>query len=199
MNPRELLLFAVAGWTALGVLGVTLSWARRERANAKRGMAWIAGIWALYLGALLTVSLTQPRHVVSPGQQQCFGDMCFTVTGVEQLPGFLIRDGSRLVRVTVRVSNRASRGVQAESLMRAYLIDAEGRLWQQSPGISGVPLTAQVGAGDSIVSEPIFKVARDATGLGLVLTRGRGLPQMLVIGDPDSWLHRPTVVSLGSR
>ncbi len=199
MNLRELLLFAVAGWTALGALGVTLSWARGERTNVRRGMAWIAGIWALYLAIVLTVSLTQPRRVIASGRQQCFGDMCFTVTRVEELPGFLIRDGSRLVRVTVRVSNRAHSGTQAERLMRAYLIDAEGRRWQQSPGISGVPLTAQVGAGDSIVSEPIFKVAHDATGLGLVFTRGARLPQALVIGDPDSWLHQPTVVSLEAR
>ena len=45
--------------------------------------------------------------------------------------------------------------------------------------------------------EPVFKVAGDATGLRLVLTHGRWQPGVLVIGDPDSWLHRRNVVELG--
>ena len=60
-----------------------------------------------------------------------------------------------------------------------------------------VRLTARVAAGDSVVSEPVFKVAGDATGLELVLTHGWKQPGMLVIGDSDSWLHRRTVVKLG--
>jgi hypothetical protein len=59
-----------------------------------------------------------------------------------------------------------------------------------------VGLTARVAGGDSVVSEPVFKVAADATRLGLVLTHGGWQPGALVIGDSDSWLHRRTVVDL---
>jgi hypothetical protein len=55
---------------------------------------------------------------------------------------------------------------------------------------------AKVAGGGSIVSEPVFKVAGDATGLRLVLTHGRWQPGVLVIGDSDSWLHRRTAVAL---
>jgi hypothetical protein len=48
-----------------------------------------------------------------------------------------------------------------------------------------------------VVSEPVFKVAGDATGLGLVFTHGRWQPGVLVIGYSDSWLHKKTVVELG--
>jgi hypothetical protein len=48
-----------------------------------------------------------------------------------------------------------------------------------------------------VVSEPVFKVAANASGLGLVLTHGRWQPGVLVIGDSDSLLHKKTVVELG--
>jgi hypothetical protein len=122
--------------------------------------------------------------------------MCFTVTGVEEVPGFLIRDGRRLVRVSVRVTNRG-RKAQSEGLIRAYLVDGQGRRWEESSGVNGVQLTARVAGGGSVVSEPVFKVAGDATGLGLVFTHGRRQPGVLVIGDSDSLLHKKTVVALG--
>jgi hypothetical protein len=197
MNLRELLLVGVAGWTLIGTLGVSVSLARREREKALHGMAWIAGVWVVYVVALVMVSLVQRQRVVAIGQEQCFDEMCFAVVGVEEVPGFLIRDGSRLVRVSVRVSNGGLGRAQSERLMRAYLLDAQGRRWEESEGVSGVRLTARVAAGDSVVSEPVFKVASDATGLELVLTHGWKQPGVLVIGDSDSWLHRRTVVKLG--
>jgi hypothetical protein len=197
MNLRELLLVGVVGWTALGTLGVSVSLMRRERQKALHGVAWIVGVWVTYVAALVTASLMQPQKVVTMGQEQCYDEMCFAVIGVEEVPGFLIRDGSRLVRVSVRVSNRGRGGPQSERLIRAYLVDAQGRRWEESVGVSGVRLTARVVAGDSVVSEPVFKLASDATGLELVFTHGRKQPGVLVIGDSDSWLHRRTVVKLG--
>jgi hypothetical protein len=197
MNLREFLLVGMVGWTALGALGVSVSLARREREKALRGVKWIAGVWVVYLATLVTVSLVQPQRVVAMGQEQCFDDMCFAVVGAEEVPGFLIRDGSRLVRVSVRVSNRGPGRPQSEGLIRAYLVDPRGRRWEESTGVGGVRLTARVAAGDSVMSEPVFKVAGDATGLELVFTHGWKQPGVLVIGDSDSWLHRRTVVKLG--
>lgn len=197
MSLPKLLLVGMAGWTALGLLGVSVSLARREREKALRGLAWIGGVWMVYLIALVTVSLMQPQRIIPMGQDQCFDDMCFAVVGVEEVPGFLIRDGSRLVRVSVRVSNRGQGRPQSEGRMRPYVVDAQGRRWVESTGVGGVRLTTRVAAGDSVVSEPVFKVASDATGLELVFTRGWTQPGVLVIGDSDSWLHRRTVVKLG--
>jgi hypothetical protein len=108
----------------------------------------------------------------------------------------LIRDGRRLVRVSVQVTNRG-RKAQSEGLIRAYLVDGQGRRWEESAGVNGVGLTARVAGGDSVVSEPVFKVAGDATGLGMIFTHGWRQPGVLVIGDSDSFLHRRTVVNLG--
>jgi len=196
MRATELLLLGTVGWTGLGVVGVLVSWLRGERLRVRRGIAWLAGVWVVYLAVLLGVSLGQRQKVVSVGEVQCFGTMCFTVVRVEEVPGFLVRDGRRLVRVSIRVTNRG-RSSESDRLMRAYLVDGQGRLWKESSGVNGVGLTAKVAGGDSVVSEPVFKVAGDATELGLVLTHGWRQPGALVIGDSDSILHRRTIVRLG--
>jgi hypothetical protein len=196
MKATEILLLGLVGWTAIGVIGVGVSQVRGERQRVRRGIAWIVGVWVVYLCVLIGVSLGQRQRVVAMGEPQCFDEMCFTVTGVEEVPGFLIRDGRRLVRVSVRVVNRA-RKAQSEGLIRAYLVDGQGRRWEESAGVNGVELTARVAGGGSVVSEPVFKVAGDATGLGLVFTHGRRQPGVLVIGDSDSLLHERTVVELG--
>ena len=197
MSLRELLLIALVGWTAIGAIGVTISLVRGERAKGLRHLGWIAGVWATYLAVLMAFSLLQPQKTVAMGQDQCYDEMCFAVTGVEELPGFLIHDGSRLVRISVRITNHARGRTESEKLIRAYLVDGQGRRWEQSTGISGVPLTARIAAGDSVVSQPVFKVAKDANGLGLVFTHGWRQPGVLVIGASDSLLHRKTVVPLG--
>lgn len=198
MNLRELLLAGLAGWTAIGIVGTAISLVRRERRRAVRGLAWIAGVWVVYMGVLLTVSLRQRQRVVAFGQPQCFDEMCFTVVGVSEIEGLPAQDGRRLVRVTVRIANRGHKP-ESEDLIQAYLIDREGRLWGESPGLSGVRLTTRVPAGQSVLSEPVFAVSEDATGLKLVFTRGHRQPGVLVIGDSDSLLHQRTVVPLDQR
>jgi hypothetical protein len=196
MKATELLLLGLVGWTGIGLLGVGVAFWRGERQRARRGVTWLAEVWVVYLCVLVAVSLGQKQRVVAVGEPQCFDEMCFTVTGVEEVPGFLIRDGRRLVRVTVRVTNHGKK-IQSEGLIWAYLVDAQGRRWEESLGVNGVGLAAKVTGGGTVVSEPVFKVAANASGLGLVLTHGRWQPGVLVIGDSDSWLHRRTMVKLG--
>jgi hypothetical protein len=196
MKATELLLLALTGWTAIGVIGVGVSLWRGERDRARRGGMWLVVVWVVYLCVVIGVSMGQGRRVVAMGEPQCFDEMCFTVTRVEEVPGFLIRDGRRLLRVSVQVKNKG-RKAQSEGLIRAYLQDAQGRRWEESPGVNGVGLAARVAGGSSVMSEPVFKVAADASGLGLVLTHGRWQPGVLVIGDSDSLRHKRTVVGLG--
>lgn len=196
MRATEVLLLGLVGWTGIGVVGVGVSLRRGERQRVRQGVTWLVGVWVVYLCVLVGVSLGQRQRVVAIGEPQCFDEMCFTVTGAEEVPGFLIRDGRRLVRVTVRMTNRG-RKAESEGLIRAYLVDGQGRRWEESAGVNGVGLTTRVAGGDSVMSEPVFKVAGDASGLGLVFTHGRWQPGVLVIGDSDSVLHRRTVVELG--
>jgi hypothetical protein len=195
MKATELLLLGLLGWTAIGVIGVGVSRIRGERERVRRGVGWLVGVWVVYLCVLVGVSLSQPQRVVAVGEPQCFDEMCFTVSGVDELPDFLNRDGRRLVRVSMRVANKG-RKMQSEGLIWAYLVDAQGRRWKESPGLNGVDLTVRVAGGGSVMSEPVFRVAANATRLRLVLTRGRRQPGVLVIGDSDSLLHKKTVMEL---
>jgi hypothetical protein len=207
MKWRELLMLGLLGWTLVGIIGVTISAVRArrgiegERGRVRRGVIAIVVVWVLYIAALLGVSLGQRQRVVAVGQEQCFDDMCFTVRKAEEVPRFLgangIGDGSRLIRVTVMVRNKGRGKTQAEKVISAYLVDGQGRRWEESRGVSGNRLTDRVRAGQEIVSEPVFKVAADASGLELVLTHGMWQPGRLVIGDSDSFLHKRTVVALG--
>src|ERR1700736_2787186 len=127
MNVRELLMLVLVGWTLLGLLGTLISLVRQERAKAIRGVRWIVVVWVVYLGVLVGVSVGQRQRVLAMGQEQCFDEMCFAVMAVDEVPRFLGRqslgrqpldreplvgkapvgDGSRLVRVTIRVRNSA--------------------------------------------------------------------------------------------
>lgn len=198
MKAAELLLLALVLWTAVGAAGTCLRLVRGEARRARSGALWVLGVWVLYLCVLLTVSVRQKGREIGMGGEQCFDEMCFAVVGVDEMEGFRARSQkpARLLRVRVRVANRGKGRPESEALIRAYLVDGQGRRWDEVRGLSGVRLTAKIAAGDSAVSEPVFRVGRDATGLGLVLTRGRRQPGVLVIGDPDSWLHRPTVMKL---
>lgn len=197
MNFGELLLLVLVGWTVVGAAGITISLLRQERRKAVHHSLWVIAVWAIYMAILLGTSLRQPQKAVALGQNQCFDEMCFAVIDVQELPGYLIQDGSRLIRVSVRISNHGKEKKQSEGLIQAYLIDRQGRRWAESTAVSGVRLTARVAAGDSVMSQPVFKVAGDATGLGLVFTHGKRQPGVLVIGDSDSLLHKRTVVWLG--
>jgi hypothetical protein len=197
MRFWNLLLLALVAWTVLGAIGISISMFLGERAKALRHLGWIFGIWAAYMAVLMATSLLHPQKTVAMGQDQCFGDICFAVTSVEEVPGFLIHDGSRLVRVSIRVSNHGRDKTQSDKLVQAYLVDGQGRRWEESMGISSVRLTATVPAGSSVMSAAVFKVANDASGLSLVLTHGHWQPGVFVIGDPDSMLHRQTRVPLG--
>ncbi len=189
-------MLGTVGWTGVGALGVLVSWLRGEKLRVKRGIQWLIGVWVVYLGVLMGVSLVQKQRVVAIGETQCFNNICFTVTGMEEVPRFVPRDGRRLVRVSIRVTNRG-RSAQSNSLMKAYLVDGQERRWKESSGVNGVNLTAKVAADSSVTSEPVFEIAGDATELGLVLTQGWRQPGVLVIGDSDSVMHRRTMVKLG--
>ena len=195
MNLRELLLLALLGWTAIGIIGTAVSLFRRERAKALYGLAWIVGVWLVYLAVLLAFSLRQKQRIVAIGQPLCYDEMCFTVTGVSDVPGLLSQDQRRLLRVSIEITNKGHKP-ESEGLIQAYLIDAQGRLWGEQPGLSGVRLTVKVPPGQSVISQPVFAISQNATGLELIFTHGHWQPGVLVIGNSDSLLHKRTVVPL---
>lgn len=204
MHAAELALWAIVGWTAVGLVGVTLSYRRRESTKVRRGLAWIFGVWILYLGVLVAVSRLIPQRRLPLGSDLCFDTVCYAALGTDEFQGFVARGPDaagqapeRLLRVSVRVRNTAPTGFTAESHMAGFLVDGEGRIWNPLPGLDGVRLTARMVAGHTAISQPVFHVSPDASHLSLVLTKGNWQPGLLEIGNTDSWLHPPTLLDLG--
>jgi hypothetical protein len=196
MKVAEVVLVAVAGWCGIGAVGVLVSLARGRRAEALKHSASIAAVAGIYVLVLLGVSAMQKQKVVAIGQAQCFGEMCFAVTGVDEVPGLVAGDDGRVVRVAVRVSNRG-KAAEEDGAIEAYLVDSRGREWGPLAGLSGNRLPGRVAGGAEMVSQPMFRVAKDSAGIGLVLTHGRWQWRRLLIGDSDSLEHKRTVVGLG--
>jgi hypothetical protein len=190
------LFFAVAGWCAIGLLGTVVSLARNRRAEAVKNVAWVTTVAGVYLVVLLAVSAFQTQRVVAIEQNQCFGSMCFRVIGVDEVPGLVSGATDRVVRVRIAIANRG-RSAAEEPAIRAYLLDSRGRRWVTLPGLTGNRLTSRISGESEIVSQPMFRVGIDATGLGLVLTHGSWQSRNLIIGDSDSVAHKPTIVALG--
>jgi hypothetical protein len=190
------LFYGVAGWCAIGLMGSILSLARGRRAEALKNAVWVAVVGGGYLLTLLAVSTLQKQRVVAIGEDQCFSTVCFRVTGVDEVPGLVAGSADRVVRVRIAVANHGQSAVEDEAI-RAYLLDSRGRQWFALPGLSGNRLTSRVAGRSEIISQPMFRVAEDATGLGLVLTHGSWQPRQFILGDSDSLAHRPTVVALG--
>jgi hypothetical protein len=80
MRATELLLLGLVGWTAIGVVGVGVSLRRGERQRVRQGVAWLLGVWAVYLCMVMGVSLGQRQRVVAVGEPLCFDEMYFAGT-----------------------------------------------------------------------------------------------------------------------
>ena len=190
---RGLMLLGLVLWTLLGVAGLLLARSRGETRRFRRGATTLIAVWVGYVLVLVGVSLGQRTEAFEPGQDRCFGSVCFAVTGAEEPAGFFVRgqERERLLRVKVRITNRDHEQTESEAGLTAYLVDGQGRQWEQVPGLGGVRLTTPVAAGSSTVSEPVFRPAKDAAGLRLVLQHTGWTTARLRIGDPESYFHRP--------
>jgi hypothetical protein len=199
MSKLEYLALGLELWTAIGLLGLAISLARRERRKLLQGVSSLVGVWLIYLCTLWMVSHRQPEERVTMGKPSCFHTICYTVERVEEVPAqkFSLLPNARLLRVVVHVQNRGKE--EAHEALRAYLRDAQGRRWAPSNAVSGNSLSGRMLPGATIVSEPVFQVAKDATGLTMMLTHGRWSRHALVIGDPESLWHRPRVMMLENK
>ena len=197
MNAWEYLALALELWTAVGLIGLTISVARRERQKLWQGAGSLLGVWLVYLAVLVVVSHRDPEQRVPMGQPVCFHKLCFTIQQVEEVPGFPVRNGERLLRLTMAITNHGKAAAQED--LDSYLLDSRSRIWPISSAVSGNPLSARVLAGQTITSVPVFRVAPEATGFALVLRHSRwsrSLHHALVIGDPESLGHRQRLMML---
>jgi hypothetical protein len=201
------LLFLVSLLGVVIVLMRVIYLAIRARLRAAgRTAAWLLMFLAAYMLVLVGFSIARPQKEVPAGATQCFDDWCITVeqTARQAAIGVTRANGAFCI-VTVRVSSRAKGRPQRETDVRASLVDDRGRRFDVSPagqqaleqqGLAGKPLTSFADPGGSFESRLAFDVPRDVGKLNFVKSSWGWFPVRLIIDDPQSWLHRPTVVPL---
>jgi hypothetical protein len=161
---------------------------------------------AVYLLVLVGFSLAEPEIRIPVGGPQCFDEWCITVEQASRQKAIgPTRANGVFYVTTLQVSSRAQGRPQRENDVRVYLSDDHGHQFDVSPlgqqalvraGLAGMPLTSFVPPGGSFESRLAFDVPADSRPLALVKTSWSWFPFRLIIGGPQSWLHRPTIVPL---
>lgn len=206
MTLFDLLLILLVLATVAAIVVVVAALFRRRWAFARRSLAAIAAAWAVYLGVGTVIAINAPQHLLSLGEDRCFDEMCFAVTGWNRMPSK--QPGSSFYSVDVRISNRSLSRAQREIGRKGVLIDRAGRVYEVSPEATlalspvGRPpfpgLDAEVGPGQSLETTLIFELPANVDYPGFALDSNLAInPARIVIGDEAHFLHWPTVWPLG--
>ena len=196
-----LLIFATAA--ALVVAAVALFF--RRWAVARRFFVGVVVVWILYLGAGTVVALRAPQHIIALGEDRCFDEMCFAVSGYSRVPS--TNAGKSIYIVYVRITNRSRGRAERELGRKGVLIDRSGRVYEVSregmhalSPVGGPPfpgLDAEVGPGQRLETTLVFDLPTDVDYPGFALASSLAInPARIVIGDEEHFLHWPTVVTL---
>jgi hypothetical protein len=175
--------------------------------RAKRLVTMLGVSWIIYLSIVFLVSAVTPQEIIPANQDLCFDEMCFGVVSTQTVyelgpSNHRVSAKGAFRMVTVRVSSRARRRVQSEQGLRA-LLWSPGREYQVSASAQNAwevahpenaPLTSRLLPGQSVLSNQVFDVPKDALDLALVLSHGF-TPGYFVIGECPIF-HKPTILRL---
>lgn len=204
-----LLILFVIGTLAGIVLSVIAAATRRWRCM-KRALGGIAAGWVLYLGVGALVAVLTPQRVQKIGEQRCYDEVCYTVTGFTRtvvLPSRVKNLHAEGIFYVVRVTleNKSEGRAQRERGARAMLIDTRGRCYGASD--AGNAALASLGRlttldlmlepGQQRLVETAYDVPLGSSSLGWSLGRSFVFnPARVVIGDDMHFLHKPTITPL---
>lgn len=205
MTLFDLLLILIVLGTATACVAVVVALALRRWTLARRLVFAVGLVWFFYLGVGTLVAIKTPQHIVALGEDRCFDEMCFAVTGWNRTPSTNV--GKSFYIVDVRITNRSRRRAQREIGRKGVLIDRFGRVYEVSKegtqaksevGTSPYPgLDAEVSPGQSLETKLVFGLPTDVDYPGFALDSDLALnPARIVIADEDHFLHWPTVVPL---
>lgn len=217
MGPglRMLLLLFLLGSLVVGEILARLApgWEFPRAKPVFRGLMLVVG--GGYLGSLLTVSLTSRERVLSRGSDLHFCGFyldCHMAVAVDSVVrtaaiGTAKANGEFYV-VRLRVSSDAIRATLQMGNPEYRVLDAAGRRYARSAdgerGFSAATgakpaLVQPVPAGGAYPTTVVFDLPADIREPRL-LVRDVGGPDLLLegllIGDEDSFLHKPTTLAL---
>lgn len=207
----DLLFIVVVLATVVMLAMAAVAGVRGRRQRACLLLRRWAVVVAIYLGAVVLVSLLTPQRVLAIGENWCFDDWCVAVDSVAVASDVgpsdhAVQANGVFYVVRLRLSNHARGRAQRASSAAVHLLDDLGHRYEVShEGQSAYeaqhgptpPLTATVPLGQSVTTVRIFDVQQDARDLGLAVEHPVGFaPGVFIIGDQASLFHRRTVVRL---
>lgn len=209
MTLFDLLFLVSALGCGVALIAAIAVLALRRWRVARRLLLGLSVYLLLYSLALVAVSALTPQQSVRMGQRRCFDDWCIAVAQATQTLAVganssVVAHG-RFTLVTVRVTNAAQRVTQREYGDTLYLLDSAGHRYDVSvaaqraldaTGLSGQPIDTPLVPGASFTHTSAFDTPPNATGLSMVIAHAP-FPGAIVIGDDESFFHRPTLMLLG--
>ena len=200
------LLFLGMLFLVAAALAAALALAGAGRRGAAGRLAAAAAIGAaVYLGVVGAVARAAPARVIAAGRLRCYDDWCFGVAGAERaaaIGGARAQGGFYLVHLVLH--SRALGRAQRERGDRVCLLTPAGRIavsdagqraWEALHGLAP-GLDAWLEPGATVATVRVFDVPAGIQPTGLTLVHPAG-PGKLVIGDDDSFGHRPAIWLLG--
>jgi len=199
----------------LFVLGLALVHALMTR-RALRAIALVGAgaLWAgLYAAALLVTGSRSHAVVLPAGETKWFCGFyldCHIGVTAERLVtapelGRLRASGTFHV-VTLRIRSSARRATLQPHDLRIAVVDAYGRRYARSSaaeaqlaGPNAGLLERPLGPGDSYAVDVVFDLPNDTGEPRLLVTEGPAMERVverILVGDEDSFLHRPTLLLL---
>jgi hypothetical protein len=195
-------LIALVLATGVTALVVIASVAKRRWAFAGKLLAGAVVAWVVYLGLGTLVAVKAPQHILAPGEDRCFDEMCFAVTGWNRMPSR--NAGRSIYLVTVRITNQSRGRAERELGRKGVLIDRFGQVYEVSnqatrelspangPTFPG--LDAEVDPGQRLETTLVFDLPNTVDYPGFALGSNLAInPARIELGDEDHFLHWPTV------
>ncbi len=205
MNVFDLVLIGSVLIVLLGVLGLSYALITR-RGTLFRHIALAMGLYVgVYAAVLVVVSLTTPQHVVALHEPRCFDDWCLAVESTARVSAIGDTEAAGVFYVVTLTASNHARGVsQRERDAGVYVIDdiglrhppsAAGQQALEAIGEAGLPLDTMMAVGGSFSHTAVFDLPPTTMRPALTIRHGP-FPSTIIIGDSQSFLHKPTITPL---
>jgi hypothetical protein len=201
VNDLGNLVFFVFLLTAV-ILTAAVAYRKAQRRKTRSLAVAILVCLCAYAAALAGVSLNSETQRLTLGTDKCFDDWCATVTSARSLPKTNAAVGTKLVAITLGISNRARRAAFRPSQPRVTLVLASGgtvaaseaaqREFEKQAGPQET-LAKRLEAGDRFQTTLIFRVPAATREASVVLLEGPAVITRVLVGDENSFFHRKTV------
>ncbi len=184
---------------AIAILTASLIY-RKLRGRGIGSLAFaVLACLAAYGVALVGVSLRSETRSLNPGDEKCFDDWCATLSRSRSLLNPHGNSGTKLVAITLSVSNQARRAAFRPSQPRVILLLNSGVTVRPSAAAQHElekyagpqqDLAKRLIAGESFETALAFEVPSATKEASVVVFEGPAIVTRILVGDENSFFHK---------